>query len=118
MKSFDDDIRKLAVKIAEAHHVSVSFETHDYFPETVSDSECVMKVRHAASELGLKVIEMNDAIRASEDFGWYMKQIPGAIFYVGNGENYPAIHTDTYDFNDNILESAVDMFMSIFRSEA
>ncbi len=118
MKSFDDDIRKLAVKIAEAHSVNVSFETHDYFPETVSNSECVMKVKSAACKLGLKVIEMNEAIRASEDFGWYMKQIPGAIFYVGNGEDYPAIHTGSYDFNDSILNTAVDMFMSIFRSEA
>ncbi len=57
---------------------------------------------------------MHDAIRASEDFGWYMKQIPGAIFYVGNGEDYPAIHTGTYDFNDNILSTAVDMFTRIY----
>lgn len=114
MKSFDDDIRALAMKIADVHSVNVSFETHDYFPETVSDSECVMKIKSAACELGLNVIEMKDAIRASEDFGWYMKQIPGAIFYVGNGEDYPAIHTSKYDFNDSILESAVDMFTKIF----
>ncbi|MBQ3450016.1 MAG: amidohydrolase [Synergistaceae bacterium] len=118
MKSFDDDTRKLAVKTAEVHNVNVSFETHDYFPETVSDSECVMKVKNAAEKLGLDVIAMNNAIRASEDFGWYMKQIPGAIFYVGNGEDYPAIHTGIYDFNDNILTTAVDMFRCIFMMNA
>lgn len=118
MKSFDDDIRALAMKLAGVHSVNVSFETHDYFPETVSNSECAMKIRSAACELGLNVIEMKDAIRASEDFGWYMKQIPGAIFYVGNGEDYPAIHTSGYDFNDNILESSVDMFRCIFESNA
>ena len=57
---------------------------------------------------------MQKAIRASEDFGWYMKQIPGAIFYVGNGEDYPAIHTTPYDFNDKILPSVVDMFTGIY----
>ena len=113
MKSFDRDLRALAEKLAGDFSVNVSFETHDYFPETVSDSECVEKVKSAADSLGLKVIEMTDAIRASEDFGWYMKQIPGAIFYVGNGENYPDIHTAGYDFNDKILASAVDMFAGI-----
>lgn len=114
MKNFDDEIRTLAVKKSEEFSVAVSFETHDYFPETVSDSECVLNVKNAAVSLGLKVIEMNEAIRASEDFGWYMKQIPGAIFYIGSGENYPAIHTANYDFNDKILNSAVNMFTKIY----
>ena len=113
MKAFDADTRNLAAMTAENHGVEVSFTAQDYFPETVSSSECVLKVKSAAESLGLKVIEMPEAIRASEDFGWYMKQIPGAIFYVGNGENYPAIHTSAYDFNDRILREAVDMFAKI-----
>ena len=92
----------------------MGFETHDYFPETVSDSDCVRHVKGAAGILGLNVIEMPQAIRASEDFGWYMKQIPGAIYYIGNGENYPDIHTDNYDFNDRILREAVEMFVKIY----
>ena len=114
MQSFDADVRRLAEKLAVDFRVGVSFETQDYFPETVSDSHCVVKVKNAASCLGLKVIEMEEAIRASEDFGWYVKQVPGAIFYVGNGEDYPAIHTTGYDFNDKILPCAVDMFREIY----
>ena len=104
----------MAEKYAREFELGVSFETHDYFPETVSDCRCVNKVKSAARSLGLNVIEMEKAIRASEDFGWYMKQVPGAIFYVGNGENYPPIHTDAYDFNDNIINNTVDMFVKIF----
>lgn len=115
MNTFGEAVRELAEKRAGDFSVNVSFETNDYFPETVSDSECVRKVKIAAGELGLKVIDMPEAIRASEDFGWYMKQIPGAIFYIGNGENYPAIHTSSYNFNDRILPSAVDMFTEIFK---
>ncbi len=114
MQAFDSDVRTLAEKLGGDFSVDVGFETHDYFPETVSDSECVRKVKNAAKTLGLQVIHMDEAIRASEDFGWYMKTIPGAIFYVGNGENYPDIHTSGYDFNDKILASAVDMFIGIY----
>ena len=114
MQSFDSDIRRLAEKLAADFSVNVSFETHDYFPETVSDSRCVKKVRRAAELLSRKVIDMPEAIRASEDFGWYVKQVPGAIFYVGNGEDYPAVHTTDYDFNDRILSAAVDIFREIY----
>ena len=114
MKAFDAEVRALAQRTASAHSVEASFEPHDYFPETVSSPECVQNVKAAATALGLKVIEMPEAIRASEDFGWYMKQIPGAIFYIGNGENYPPIHTTGYDFNDNILGIAADIFAKIF----
>ena len=55
--------------------------------------------------------------RASEDFGWYLKECPGAIIYIGNGEDYPPLHTVGYDFNDRILESAVDLFAALAVSE-
>ena len=113
MRAFGEEVRTLSANIAQAHGVDVSFETQDYFPETVSTPECVKKVRGAAEALGLKIIDMNEAIRASEDFGWYMKQIPGAIFYIGNGEDYPAIHTAEYDFNDRIMREAVDIFVKL-----
>ena len=68
---------------------------------------------NAASELRLRSIEMRDVWRGSEDFGYYLKKCPGAIFYIGNGESYAPIHTRTFDFNDSILETAVDMFLTL-----
>jgi len=60
---------------------------------------------------------MQDLWRASEDFGYYLKKCEGAMFYIGNGESYPALHTAEYDFNDRILDTAVDMFVSLAASE-
>ena len=67
----------------------------------------------AARKLGLSCIETGEVWRASEDFGYYTKRIPGAMFYIGNGEAYPALHTVEYDFNDRILETAVNMFKAL-----
>lgn len=113
--AFADEIRAIAGNLAESTKLGVSYETCDYFPETVSSPYCVEKVRHAAQSLGLKVIDMPEALRASEDFGHYTKLIPGAIFYIGNGEDYPPIHTSDYDFCDEILAVGADMFMQIYR---
>jgi metal-dependent amidase/aminoacylase/carboxypeptidase family protein len=59
------------------------------------------------------LVEMKEAFRASEDFGHYTKLTKGAIFYIGNGENYPHIHTYKYDFRDEIIETAVELFKGL-----
>lgn len=115
MREFRNRIIALAENLAVNNSFKIECRSQDYFPETSSEPFCVKRVRRAAESLGLKVIDMTEPIRASEDFGWYTKQIPGAIFYVGNGESYPAIHTGQYDFNDNILVTASDMFTGIYR---
>ena len=61
----------------------------------------------------MNVIQMENLWRASEDFGWYLKECPGAIIYIGSGENYPPLHSVGYDFNDRILATAVDLFTAI-----
>ena len=114
MRVFRNAVVNLAERLGKENSLSVEVEGHDYFPETLSDSSCVKKIKEAAKKLDLKIIDMPNAIRASEDFGFYTKQIHGAIFYIGNGENYPAIHTAEYEFNDKILETAVNMFLNIF----
>lgn len=104
-----------AEELAASHSLGLTKKVSDYFTDTSSDSHCVARVRNAAKSLGLQIVDMAEPLRASEDFGLYTKQVNGAIFYIGNGENYPDIHTADYDFNDNILGTAVDMFAEILR---
>ena len=85
----------------------------DYFPETRNSREALEKVIACAGQTGIPSKEMGTLWRASEDFGYYLKEFPGAMFYIGNGESYPALHTPGYDFNDRILEPAVDLFAEI-----
>ncbi|MBQ6970804.1 MAG: amidohydrolase [Synergistaceae bacterium] len=117
MRKTYNSIISRADELAADHSLSLTKKGSDYFTDTSSDSHCVRKVRAAAGSLGLEVVDMAGALRASEDFGIYTKLVHGAIFYIGNGEDYPAIHTGDYDFNDNILGTAVDMFAGIFAEE-
>ena len=93
--------------------VTIEHAVTDYFPETRNSERGIERVRLAAEELGIPVVEMKDLWRASEDFGHYLKECDGAMFYVGNGENWPALHTVEYDFNDRILETASRMFLQL-----
>jgi amidohydrolase len=85
----------------------------DSFFATVSHKECNDKVRKAAVELGLTVLEGDKPSRGSEDFGCFTKRVPGAFFWVGCGETRSGIHTVEYDFNDAIIPTVVDMYMAI-----
>ena len=113
MKHFEEQILAFAFEEGQQSGIGVSASVHDYFPETRNDDACLAAVVNAAERLGLTRIRMKDLWRASEDFGWYLKECPGAIFYIGNGEEHPPLHTAEYDFNDTILETAVDLFAAL-----
>lgn len=115
LNRLEERIRETAQGLAKRYALALSFEEQDFFPETVNDPEAVSLVRRAAASLKIPVRELSQPFRASEDFGYYLKQCPGAIFYIGNGEDHPQLHTAEYDFNDGILERAVDLFFALLR---
>lgn len=113
MHAMEQSILSCAAETAEAADLQMTFSIHDYFPETRNHDACLDLVLNAARENKIPAISMQELWRASEDFGHYLKICPGAMFYIGNGEDYPPLHTAEYDFNDRILETAVNLFMAI-----
>ena len=45
----------------------------------------------------------------AEDFSWYQKSLPGRFFFLGVGDT-PALHSDNFNFNEEILVKGVDFF--------
>ncbi|MBQ9030542.1 MAG: amidohydrolase [Parasporobacterium sp.] len=113
MKELERRILEYAGEQAAQAGLSMEYRISDVFPETRNHLPCLEKVKQAAALAGIPVKEMEDLWRPSEDFGYYLKECPGAIFYIGNGGHYPAVHTDAYDFNDRILEPAVTVFRNL-----
>lgn len=112
-----DKLRKnledFALAQAQNYNLTVNFFYNDVFPETVNHKESSDKIRQACRAKGFQLIEMKDAFRASEDFGCYLKLTKGAICFIGTGENYPPLHSYEYDFPDDIIETAVELFKGI-----
>lgn len=90
-----------------------SVEYRDVFPETADDPVCAARVRAAAGALGLEVVEMAEPMRGSEDFGWYLKKAPGAMFLLGNGEDYAPIHSADFDFPEEHIKTACALFRAL-----
>lgn len=113
LDKLQDNFEKMAKQIADEEGLKVSFEYNDVFPMTYNHKESSDKIRQAAKNKGLDLIEKGEMHRGSEDFGHYLKETKGALCYIANGEDYPQIHTSGYDFPDEIIETAVELFKGI-----
>ncbi len=98
---------------AARYGLQYSSEESDVFPETVNHGESLRKVAAACKGLGIQVQNLPDAFRASEDFGYYLKDRTGCIFFIGSGEESPGLHTTAFDFPDELIEPAVEIFKEL-----
>ena len=55
-------------------------------------------------------------MRWSEDFGWYLQEVPGMYLGLGAGEAHCGLHTDGYEFPDALLEPAINVLETLVRA--
>ena len=89
------------------------FEARDAFPDTTNPAEIVDEALDKWRAAGFPVRLLDQPMRWSEDFGWYLRQTPGMFFGVGIGEHHPGLHTAGYSFDDAIIDPAVRAFLAL-----
>ncbi len=117
---YEEEMGKLQHKLenvaqaeAEKYGLKIRFEYQDEFPETANHEESSDKIRQVCAEKNIPMLELKEAFRASEDFGHYTKLTKGSYCYIGNGEDYPNIHTFEYDFKDDLIVTGVELFKGL-----
>lgn len=108
-------IEEMVMHIANAHGGTAELEFLDLVPPTINTpQETALVFATARRLLGEDKVQTKlFPARASEDFAFYLEQIPGCYFFVGNGEDTPSCHSSNYDFNDAILPIAATMLSHI-----
>jgi amidohydrolase len=126
-RSFRDDvrdllehrIRQLADGICAAHGASGSVTyTHEFEP-TINDPVSVAAaVRAARAAVGDELAD-GDATpwTASEDFGAFLRRVPGCFALLGTGVDGPSLHSPDFDFNDDVLDAGVAYYVNLVRAE-
>lgn len=107
-------LEKFSRETADAHGLAFGIAYEDRFPETRNHPAAAEKVRRAAERAGIPVETLPERFRASEDFGHYTKRIPGAMFYIGDGDS-PPLHTAGFDFPDALIPVAVRLFRQLLK---
>ncbi|MBU3145078.1 amidohydrolase [Clostridium sp. CF012] len=116
----EDDLMKLQNSILKfvqqcctENKIDFSISFSDEFPETRNHDTCINNILEACVTNDFSYEELQYPFRWSEDFGYYLKNIKGAMFGLGDGKLQPQLHTADYDFPDSIIKTGVDIFYSI-----
>ena len=107
-------IQGISVKELLTHDISYS----EVFPAVSNNDEAVESIIEAARENSLKLVNMDQPFRWSEDFGFYTQKYSGGFFGLGAGLDQPALHHPDFDFPDEILAAGIAVFYSIYKKIA
>jgi hippurate hydrolase len=114
-------LRRLCEGICSAHGARCSVEyTHEFAP-TVNWAQCVpVAVQAARAVVGEARVDADTPpMMISEDFGSFLRALPGAFVFIGNGAGDDAgstpLHNAGYDFNDAILPVGARYFAELVR---
>lgn len=100
-------------KIAEKHKLNFSIEWTEEFPAILNISECNDFIAEAIKENNLFSDYLEKPFRWSEDFGFYTQVYKGAMFGIGSGIESPPLHSQNYDFPDDIITTGINFHYSL-----
>ena len=115
MNKIEEEINAFINLTSRKYGISSDIEWSEYFPSVTNDPAKVRLVEAAANDIGLQTIVQNRTCRFGEDFGWFTKELKGAMFGLGSGLRCHPLHHNAYDFPDDIIKSGSEIFYQIAR---
>ena len=100
-------LREIAADVQEKYGCTVQLHLADGYPAVLNDDSVFEAVCRC-----LPVAELEEPCMTAEDFSWYQKHVPGVFFFLGLGDT-PALHADTFDFDETILTKGADFFEAL-----
>ena len=54
----------------------------------------------------------------SDDFCFYLEEVPGAYVYIGNGIDSKSLHHPEYDFNDEAIPIGASFYVKLVQKNS
>lgn len=108
-------LEQVTAGVCGAHSAQFHLEHLHQVPPLVNDPEWSERLLAIASEHQVSAdIQRLDYMptMGAEDFAFYLQEVPGCFFFVGNGDS-AYLHNEYYDFNDAVLPVAGGMFVAL-----
>ncbi|PKL75397.1 MAG: amidohydrolase [Candidatus Melainabacteria bacterium HGW-Melainabacteria-1] len=120
LRSGDDEVlaqlraeaTELAQNLAQTAGLECRLSWHEAFPVTRNHPKAVALLEQASLNCGWQVMAPAEPFRWSEDFGWFTREIPGALFGLGAGHGL-ALHSEDYDFPEALLDPGIRIFRGV-----
>jgi hippurate hydrolase len=114
-------MREISEGICRAHGAECVFEyTHEFAPTVNWEQYTAVAIAAATNIVGSDKVDGNvQPMMISEDFGAFLRVVPGNFVFIGNGDSSGTgaipLHNATYDFNDEILPIGARYFAELAR---
>lgn len=117
--TMEERLRGVAQGIANTFGGKAEVNYRRGYPVTVnSPEEAGYAAKIAAEVAGDERVNANaDAKMGGEDFSYMLQARPGAYIFLGNGPS-SELHSDTYDFNDEIIPVGVSYWVKLVEGTA
>ena len=112
-----EKVEGIIAKYADEHGLEFAYEYGEIYPTTVNNPYCTDLVRNVAQTNDYELEEMNHPNNWSEDFAYFTATNKCVQFGYGSGENTPNLHDPEYDFPDDIIEPAANIFYHIYEQK-
>lgn len=118
LHALTSEIERTAHRFAQNDGITLDISYVDVFPDTVNDAASADAFYALMQAHRIPIRELAEPMRWSEDFGHYCKegQGRGVFFGIGAGEDSPALHTDTFCYNDALIARTEEIFSAICQS--
>ncbi|WP_173933819.1 amidohydrolase [Chelativorans sp. Marseille-P2723] len=111
-------LKEVAQAAANAFNTTLEVNYERLFPslhnpeDTTSRIVSALRKRFGDEQVDDKMVPVGGA----EDFAYMLEQSTGCFFFIGAGKG-PALHSDRYDFNDNLIADGVRYWITIAQEE-
>ena len=117
LQNLTDSTIALSEYVAKEFKLKFSHSIHEAFAATMNSSREVDIVEQAARDLKLSVNYIKEPFPWSEDFGRFGSLCPTCLFGLGCGFEHEPLHSPIYDFEDEIIDTGIDVFEKIVEIE-
>ena len=97
-------IVSIAKDIERAYGCTVNVYMTEGYPAVMNPPDLYRQVKKSVG-----FFDLDKPTMTAEDFSWYQKILPGMFFFLGVGDT-AALHSDNFNFNEEILEKGVRFF--------
>ena len=113
LKQLTDSTVALSEYVAKEFKLKFTHSIHEAFAATMNSSREVDIVEQAARDLKLSVNNIKEPFPWSEDFGRFGSLCPTCLFGLGSGFEHEPLHSPIYDFEDEIIDTGIEMFYQL-----
>lgn len=111
-------VREVLEGTAAAAGCRLEFDLRPGYPAVVNDADAAARVReHAARVVGPDRVIESPPMTASEDFAYFLREVPGALVFVGAGNESRGItaphHAPGFDIDEEALPIGAELLARI-----